>query len=131
MKKERVAASHCQQKQIKKELLENYVLDIISSQILSDKAINDFAKIVLEEYEKNQRHNLDTKNSLLSEKFYAEKKLNNLYKIIEDGDADDFDIKRIKDAKAELKAINEKLDSFSTTVSYPEYKGFFNYCWGF
>ena len=122
LKKERIAAVKCQQKQIRKELLENYVLDVITSQILSDKAIADFAKIVLEEYEKNQRHNLDTKKSLQSEKFYAEKKLNNLYKIIEDGDADEFDIKRIKDAKAELRAINEKLDSFSNVVSYPEYK---------
>ncbi len=122
LKKERVAGSRCPQKQIRKELLEKYVLDVIYSQILSDKAITNFAKAMLDAYDQNQRHTFDARKELEQQKANAERKLNNLYELIEDGSADEFDIQHIKKAKEELSAINKKLDSLAEAPSYPEYK---------
>lgn len=122
LKKERVAGSRCPQKQIRRELLEKWVLDHIASEILSEKNIETYAKLMLEEYNKRIQDVGNNVQHLKIQKIAAEKKLNNLYIIIENGAADEFDIQRIKKVKEELSDINKKLDELADMASYPEVK---------
>ena len=100
----------CSMRMIQKKPLEDAVCEGILNMIL----LPDTRKTIIEEMQKGYgEFNDDIENKrreLSNEKVRAERKLSNLYRIIEDGDVDDFDLDRLKNAKAEVLAIRQELE---------------------
>lgn len=119
LKKERVVADRCTQKQVKKELLENWVMHVIEKEVFSPEVINNIIAMMKESYDHMVTESKNNSTTLLEQKAMAERKLNNLYKIIEDGSADAFDLERLKNTKAEILEINKKLDNLQSIAECP------------
>ena len=61
------------------------------------------------EYQAVANEYADEASSLSEQKAIAERKLNNLYTVIEQGTADEYDLERLAAVKQELSQIKEKL----------------------
>ena len=119
LKKERVIADRCPQKQVRKEILEAWVLSILEKEIFHPKCVNNIIDSMIESFNKMITESQNSTASVMEEKAMAERKLNNIYKIIESGSADAFDIDRLKKIKAEILEINKKLDNLQKAVECP------------
>lgn len=119
LRKERVVVDRCPQKQIRKELLENWVLDILEKEIFTEEVINNISNMMVESYKQMVDESQNDTSTLLEQKAMAERKLNNVYKVIEAGSADNFDLDRLKIIKAEILEINKKLDNLQNIVKSP------------
>lgn len=51
----------------------------------------------------------DETDQLRRQKAGAEKRLENLYRMVENGAADEFDLERMRDVKNQIRALNEKI----------------------
>lgn len=122
LKKERVVADRCPQKQVRKELIESWILQILEKELLTPKTIENISNMMTEYFDKAMRETKNSKVSLLEEKAMAERKLNNFYKLIESGVADSFDLERLQNIKAEILEINKKLDSLQKVTGCPGLK---------
>ena len=120
LKKERVTADRCPQKQIRKEIIERWVLQILEKEVLSPQSTNNIVDMMIEHFNKIVSESQNNKTALLEEKANAEKKLHNFYKIIENGIADSFDLERLQNIKAEIIEINKKLDNLQNVANCPE-----------
>lgn len=122
LKKERVVADRCPQKQVRKELIENWVLHILEKEVLSFKGTNNIINMMMEHFNSFVSESKNNKEALLAEKAIAEKRLNNFYKVIENGIADSFDLERLQSIKTEIFEINKKLDNLQKAANCPELK---------
>ena len=120
LKKERVVADRCPQKQIRKELLENWVLHLIQKELFTKEVIDNIMQMMKESYSKMISETKSDTTALTEQKAMAERKLNNLYKVIEAGSADSFDLERLQNTKAEILEINKKLDNLQHIANCPE-----------
>ena len=108
-KKERVATCKCTNRAVRKYLLEKWVLSQLLDELLSPEGIERIAEEMSKAYAEvaDQSHN--KLEALTKAQKQAEQKLNNLYVLIEEGIADEYDKARLKQTKLELTDIKEKL----------------------
>ena len=108
---ERVAADRCPQKQLPQHIVEDLVLNNIKQVFFNPAKLPSLIKRAAGMSDRYLPKVEAEKASLLQQKQNAERKLNNLYSMVEDGIADEYDLKRLKDIKDELKSINSKLSN--------------------
>ena len=63
---------------------------------------------------------LKEKNALTTAKTMAERKLDNLYKLFENGNGDEYDMQRLENIKKELNNIKSKLKNLDEVNNLPE-----------
>lgn len=119
-RKERIAAGRCPQKQIQRDAVENWVVSIIKNKILSEKNIKSLAAEMANSYKNREDDIIKQKNALTTAKTMAERKLDNLYKLFENGTGDEYDLKRLENIKAELNNIKSKLRALDDAFNLPE-----------
>jgi hypothetical protein len=107
--KNRVYDPECEQKRFARDKLEDWVSATIKEKVFSESARQEMAEFLSKEYNDFVKTIFVNTKSLSSEKAMAERKLNNLYKLVENGDADEFIIDRINKLKKEIKEIKEKI----------------------
>ena len=81
--------------------------------------IKIISKDMAAEYAKLSQQSKETKSSLNAAKIKAERKLDNLYKLIEDGVADERDWQRFKSVKRELNSIDEQIKALGKIAGFP------------
>jgi len=105
--------SACDSEKLPKTETERNVLYMLSKAITPE----DMKKIIvlaLERYSTNANSISKQIAELNSQKTNATKKLNNLYKVIEGGMADEFDLHRLSIIKNEIRAVETKLGTMSS-----------------
>ena len=117
--KERLPAGKCPQKLIQRDPLENWIVNIIKNKILSDDNLYTLAHDMAEADAERCASCRKEKDALTTAKIMAERKLDNLYKIFENGIADDYDIERLQNVKLELNDIKEKLKQIENYKNLP------------
>jgi len=104
-----VPADWCKQKMIRAEVIEHWIMSTLEKEIFSDAGIQRVADSMSTDFGNVNKEVKNATTVLLQRKAAAERKLNNLYQVIEDGDADEFDMQRLKKAKEELRNINNEI----------------------
>lgn len=118
-RKDRVPADRCKQKMIRAEVIEHWIMSTLEREIFSDAGIQRVADSMSTAFGNANKEAKNATTVLLQRKAAAERKLNNLYQVIEDGDADEFDMQRLKKAKEELRNINNEICE-TTVKSAPD-----------
>ena len=108
-RKDRVPADRCKQKMIRAEVIEHWIMSTLKREIFSDAGIQRVADSMSTAFGNANKEVKNATTVLQQRKAAAERKLNNLYQVIEDGDADEFDMQRLKKAKEELRNINNEI----------------------
>ena len=98
----------CKNPRIKKNWLERHVVDAILKMLTLDR-VNVIVDKALAKYRQIKESAPDETAQLLKQKASAEKRLANLYKMVENGAADEFDLDRMRDIKNQIRAINDKI----------------------
>ena len=117
--KERIPAGRCTQKQIRREPLEDWIVSIIKNKILCENNIDALAHDMAEADAERCASCKKEKDALTTARAMAERKLDNIYKIFENGAADDYDIERLQQAKLELNDIKAKLKQVENYKNLP------------
>ena len=115
----RTNVGSCQQKSIKRDWLEDIVLNAISEKIFSSKAMDTITKNMTDVFSTISKKSKNQIEELLTAKRMAERKLNNLYDLVENGVADEYDKERLMSAKKELATIKEKLETANNMSRIP------------
>ena len=98
----------CKNPRIKKAWLERHVVDAITGLLTYDH-MNAIVDKALARYRKIMSAVPDETDQLRRQKAGAEKRLENLYRMVENGAADEFDLERMRDVKNQIRALNEKI----------------------
>ncbi len=117
--RQRNTVEACKLKMIDKQMLEDGVIEVIKHYILADDMREKLAKEIAAAYQEITQESTGSKSALIKAQAAAERRLNNLYTIIEDGNADDFDFARLKAVKAELLQLKQKLADVETNSRLP------------
>ena len=89
LKKDRIAADHCPQARLNRDYIDKWVLEVIKKEIFSPIAQKNISKLLVDEYDKYVQAIPSSASSLAGDKAMLERKLNNLYTLVEDGAADE------------------------------------------
>lgn len=81
---------------IRAEVIEHWIMSTLEREIFSDAGIQRVADSMSTAFSNANKEAKNATTVLLQRKAAAERKLNNLYQVIEDGDADEFDMQRLK-----------------------------------
>ena len=101
----------CKSKMVRRDEIEGIVLETIKKAFLADGALERIKKIIHDEIEKEGSINYGERIKKLSASIAkAKMRLNNLYRLVEDGVADEYDISRIKEAKRNLTALKQSMN---------------------
>lgn len=119
LKKDRIAADHCPQARLNRDYIDKWVLEVIKKEIFSPIAQKNISKLLVDEYDKYVQAIPSSASSLAGDKAMLERKLNNLYTLVEDGAADEFVIGRINKIKADLNAVKEKISRLNIMTEVP------------
>ena len=106
---ERKTTLSCGCKVVPREEIEAIIIDDLQEKIFSKKNMNMFIDLLEAQFNKRNKKHLTTLANLNKQKSGLETKLNNLYSLVEDGDADEYDIERIKKVKQELAIVKNKI----------------------
>lgn len=117
LKKERVAGERCPQKYIRAEKLERIAIRALEEEIFSDASMKKIAALMREGYAAMTNEADESRKALLQAKAAAEKKLDNLYAFIENGEIDEYSLARMKKIKDELAKIKARLCETSVKFS--------------
>ena len=117
--KHRVYDSKCDQKRINRDYLEKWVLDIIKEKIFADKYRAEIAEDLAAEYNNFVKRISKNTKDLAYRKAIAERKLNNLYGLIENGESDEFIIGRIAKLKKEISDIKDNMSKLGKMNDIP------------
>ena len=115
-KKERLPGAQCQQKMVRREILENWVLQILDREVFSDEGSRRFAQNIVSSFNESNKEAAKERAALSSRKAGAEKKLDNLYRMFESGMADEYDRKRLQEVKDELRTIEKNIAQLADTA---------------
>ena len=121
-RKERTPGASCTQKQIRRDILENWVLQILEQEISGTIETDRFIDMMIEHYRKLNSGSQEKIAALKAEKTVNEKKLNNLYLIAENGDFDEYDMEHMQKIKNRLSEIKKSLAAFQENEKLPELK---------
>ena len=94
---------------IRAEVLEHWVLQILERVVFTVPGMRRIADAIAKGFENEDARQAEEQAKLTQRKAAAEKKLNNIYKLFEEGDADEFDRQRLNQVKAELREINKAI----------------------
>ncbi len=119
-KKNRTPGDRCPQKMVRRDVIEKFVLETIEKEIFSVAKMDEFAKMMAEAYREMFKASKAEADKLRESKIMAERRLNNIYTIIENGTADAFDLERLKSTKAEITELSKKIDSLQDFTDCPE-----------
>lgn len=117
--KERLPACKCTQKQIRRDPLEDWIVRTIKEKLLAPESIEIIAREMAEADAKTNSLYRKEKDALTTQKVMAERKLDNIYKVFENGAADEYDMERLAAAKKELTDIKQRLKKFENFKSLP------------
>ena len=95
--------------------LDNFILKKVDALFSSSTAIDKLTEKVTALYTKRTRENNIQQDTLITKQKQLKKRMNNLYELIEEGSADQFDKERLKDVKKELLIINSKLSELDSS----------------
>lgn len=98
----------CKNPRIKKEWLERNVLNAITKLLTYDH-IETIIDKTMKRYQEIFAAIPDETEQLRRQKAGAEERLANLYRMVENGAADEFDLARMKDIKNQIRALTEKI----------------------
>ena len=98
----------CKNPRVKKSWLERQVVDAITGLLTFDR-VNAIVDKALAKYQAIMDAAPDETERLRRQKASAEKRLANLYSMVENGAADEFDLERMRDIKSQIRALNEKI----------------------
>lgn len=113
-KKYRQGISTCQNKNVRLAALENIIINKIEEIIFAPQALDALIDKVSIAYEK-LANNTKAEHDALNKKYTnTANRMDNLYRLIEDGTADDFDLKRLQSVKKEMTDITEQLAKLDT-----------------
>ena len=115
--RDRLGVSACDNKVVPRDGLEETVLSAIEQELFSDSSLEKLKRYIAEEYQEVLNESATEANVLSDQKAIAERKLNNLYTIIEQGTADEYDLERLAAVKKELTLIKEKLSKCAGAYS--------------
>ena len=108
---ERIVTERCPQSRLSRDAVEKLILEKIEKEIFSPIAKENISRFLSKEYENFVKTVSEKTSILASEKATAERKLNNLYELVENGEADEFIIGRINKLKTEIKIIQNKINN--------------------
>ena len=108
-RKEQMPTTKCPQKMIRAEVLEHWVLQILERVVFTMPGMRRIADAIAKGFESEDARQVEEQAKLTQRKAAAEKKLNNIYKLFEEGDADEFDRQRLNQVKVELREINKAI----------------------
>lgn len=108
-RKEQTPTSKCQQRMIRAEVLEHWVMQILERVVFTVSGMRRIADAIAKGYQEEESRHAAEQEALAKRKAAAEKKLNNIYKIFEEGEADEFDRQRLNQIKVELREINKSI----------------------
>ena len=117
LKKERVAGERCPQKYIRAEKLERIAIRALEEEIFSEASMKKIAALMREGYAAMTNEADESRKALIQAKAAAEKKLDNLYAFIENGEIDEYSLARMKKIKDELAKIKAHLCETSVKFS--------------
>ena len=81
---------------IRAEVIEHWIMSTLEREIFSDAGIQRVADSMSTAFGNANKEAMNATTVLLQRKAAAERKLDNLYQVIEDGDADEFNMQRLK-----------------------------------
>ena len=100
--------------------IEAAVLEALKGKLFSAAAIKELAKAMTAAWEQEEAEAKEAHSRLLAAKAAAERKLHNIYAMIEaGGEADEYVLERLNKIKLELKDIKERLDDLPSQTDYP------------
>ena len=117
--KNRVYDPECEQKRFGRDKLEDWVSATIKEKVFSAAARQEMAEFLSKEYNDFVKTIFVNTKNLTAEKAMTERKLNNLYELVENGDADEFIIGRINKLKKEITDIKEKISRLNKMNDIP------------
>ena len=117
LKKERVAGERCPQKYIRAEKLEKIAIRALEEEIFSEASMKKIVALMCEGYAAMTNEADESRRALLQAKTAAEKRLDNLYTFIENGEVDEYSLTRMKKIKDELTKIKARLCETSVKSS--------------
>lgn len=117
LKKERAAGERCPQKYIRAEKLEKIAIRALEDVIFSDASMKKIAVMMREGYAAMTSEADESRKALVLAKAAAEKKLDNLYAFVENGEVDEYSLARMKKIKDELAKIKARLCETSVKSS--------------
>lgn len=95
-------------KMINRDAIEDKVMEAIAEHIFSEESMERIGNNMSKAYEELTKSTGYRLQELTNARNTAERKLNNLYSLIEECIADAFDIQRLSQVKKELIAIKKK-----------------------
>ncbi|SEJ59236.1 hypothetical protein SAMN05660742_11144 [Propionispira arboris] len=95
--------------------LDNFILKKVDALFSSSNAIDKLTEKVTALYTKRTRENNIQQYTLTTKQKQLKKRMNNLYELLKEGTADQFDKERLKDVKKELLIINSKLSELDSS----------------
>ena len=99
----------CTVTRIKKEEIEQVIIDLIQDEFLAPDNLQDLTKTINDKIKELYSGYVEEFNALKSEKEGIQRKINNLLDVIESGGATDIIKARLNDNSHRLKAIEERL----------------------
>ncbi len=118
--KKRTAEQGCSMKMINRDAIEDKVMEAIAEHIFSEESMERIGKNMSKAYEELIKSTGYRLTELTDARNATERKLNNLYNLIEEGVADAFDIQRLSQVKKELIAIKKELEAIGKNSSLPK-----------
>ena len=98
----------CNKKAIRKDILENIVIDTIIDELNNPNRINEFVKGIMREQERQFQNNL-TLNRLINEKLNTENTIQNIMNAIERGVITNTTTKRLKELEEKQEALEQQI----------------------
>jgi len=106
----------CTSKQIRCDVLEDIVINKIIESVFGSSDKNKIKQLLIEEQKKADAADKSNLNALINRRRGAEVRLDNLYNIIELGNADNRDLKRFKSIKEELNILDSDIEKERESV---------------
>lgn len=107
----------CSQRQVNKKKLEDAVIEHVQELIMSPEAQKLIIQAMNEEFAKQQKNTSSVLKAKKKVKAGLETKLENLYKLVEDGICDSRTIERLKNLQVQIAEVEEEINKASSPIS--------------
>lgn len=118
-KKERQPGIRCDQTYLPKENVENWVITTIEENIFAPATMKKLAEKMQREYENHVGDSKAALQRIEAEERAALRKLDSIYECIEAGGADEFEFRRLRVCKDNIRAIRERKEQAKNVAAVP------------
>ena len=118
-KKERQPGIRCDQTYLSKEKIENWVISTIEENIFAPATMKKLAEKMQREYENHVGESKAALQRIEAEERAALRKLDSIYECIEAGGADEFEFRRLRVCKDNIRAIRERKEQAKNVAAVP------------